>query len=616
MFIFDTLKGMGIEARNEYCPSGEGVTTMPMQVGGQNPPMVGPIYHGIETTNKYNPLVEARVQAASELSGPIYAGDGIDIHNQYKGPEGERVHGQLAMVGPVYHGVDVKNQFVPPTAKVSGPFEIKGPVMPGGEHKFNLVETEGWKNKLESQPEVLHPILPTERQHKYNMVTAEGYKGNKEIDSGMTAPIYSGFERKSNYHPQADEKPHPDVPLMGPKYGGLDNTSSFCPSGEQVTTMPAQIGGPQNPPMVGPIYHGIETTNQYNPLVEARVQAATELAGPVYGVETKNVYGPIPERAPGGEMLAGPIYHGVQVKNEFVPPLEKVQSAKTLNGPVLQGVGGEHKYNLVETEGWKNRLESDPNVQHPILPTERQHKFNMVEAEGFKKVESVKGMLGPIYNVLHDHHYREIISNALILSDLGGKIDKDMAVNMYSPEAPQVPEIKTLLGPVYDILNEHHYNQINNVAHELKTLQNPVFVPEARHHYSEIGKNVEKLELLSGPVYNIKRDHVFREIFKSIDKIKKLQGPVYDLGLPAHHFQAINEHVDAIKNLQGPIYDQDGKMKSHYNGVIEHVEALKELTGPIYKYGEVGHKYEGSHLLEPAATEQRQLHGPKYDIDR
>ena len=396
---------------------------------------------------------------------------------------------------------------------------------------------------------------------------------------------------------------------------GIEARNEYCPSGEGVTTMPMQVGG-QNPPMVGPIYHGIETTNQYNPLVEARVQAATELAGPVYGVETKNVYGPIPERAPGGEMLAGPIYHGVQVKNEFVPPLEKVQSAKTLNGPVLQGVGGEHKYNLVETEGWKNRLESDPNVQHPILPTERQHKFNMVEAEGFKKVESVKGMLGPIYNVLHDHHYREIISNALILSDLGGKIDKDMAVNMYSPEAPQVPEIKTLLGPVYDILNEHHYNQINNVAHELKTLQNPVFVPEARHHYSEIGKNVEKLELLSGPVYNIKRDHVFREIFKSIDKIKKLQGPVYDLGLPAHHFQAINEHVDAIKNLQGPIYDQDGKMKSHYNGVIEHVEALKELTGPIYKYGEVGHKYEGSHLLEPAATEQRQLHGPKYDIDR
>ena len=51
-------------------------------------------------------------------------------------------------------------------------------------------------------------------------------------------------------------------------------------------------------------------------------------------------------------------------------------------------------------------------------------------------------MLGPVYNVLHDHHFREVISSALALSDMvSNKFDKDMASNLYFPDAPETEAV-------------------------------------------------------------------------------------------------------------------------------------------------------------------------------
>ena len=301
-------------------------------------------------------------------------------------------------------------------------------------------------------------------------------------------------------------------------------------------------------------------------------------------------------------MLAKPVYHGVEVKNSFVPPIDKTKGPIVMTGPIYNAVSSEHKCSMIP-----EKADLPLQVSHPVLPANFQHKYNPFEP----RKELDNGMLGPIYDVPREHHFREIISNALILSDLVYK-DKDMSHNVYCPEAPNTEAVKTLLGPVYEILNEHHYNQINAISNELKTLQNPVYVPEARHAYSEITKHVEQLEKLEGPVYNVKRDHHFREIFKQIDHVKKLQGPIYDLNLPKHHFNAIDQHMEAIKELKGPIYDVESK--SHFNGIIKHVEELKALQGPIYSLGPIGHKYTGD-VLEPPAIDQKTLHGPKYDID-
>ena len=76
----------------------------------------------------------------------------------------------------------------------------------------------------------------------------------KETEKTFMGPIYTGIETKSNYHPQAEEKPHADGGLMGPKYD-VDSTSNYYPHDERA---------PAEHPMVGPIYPNVETCNKYN----------------------------------------------------------------------------------------------------------------------------------------------------------------------------------------------------------------------------------------------------------------------------------------------------------------------------------------------------------------
>ena len=138
---------------------------------------------------------------------------------------------------------------------------------------------------------------------------------------------------------------------------------------------------------------------------------------------------------------------------------------------------------------------------------------------------------------------------------------------------------------------------------------------DEKHSYGEDLKKDELQKEIFGPIYvkdNAK--HSYKEEPKP-DHLKqiKLQGPIYQNDDYKHHYQAIQEHIEVLRTLKGPVYDVE--RKTHFNGIIEHVESIKSLQGPIYKYGEVGHKFEGGQILQPAATEMKSLHGPKYAID-
>ena len=124
--------------------------------------------------------------------------------------------------------------------------------------------------------------------------------------------------------------------------------------------------------------------------------------------------------------------------------------------------------------------------------------------------------------------------------------------------------------------------------------------------------------MIVGPIYmEGTAKHSYKEEPKP-DHLKQvhLRGPVYQNDDYKHHFSSIEEHLESLKTLKGPIYDAKNEMKSHYHGIIEHVESLKSFQGPIYKFGEVGHKFEGGQILEPAAPDLKTLHGPTYAIDR
>ena len=59
------------------------------------PPMVGPIYPHIDTTNQFNPKIEKIKGPVDRMAGPIY--EGIEIHNQFNQVD-ERVRGDIVMV--------------------------------------------------------------------------------------------------------------------------------------------------------------------------------------------------------------------------------------------------------------------------------------------------------------------------------------------------------------------------------------------------------------------------------------------------------------------------------------------------------------------------------------
>ena len=123
-------------------------------------------------------------------------------------------------------------------------------------------------------------------------------------------------------------------------------------------------------------------------------------------------------------------------------------------------------------------------------------------------------------------------------------------------------------------------------------------------------------KLIVGPIYikdNAK--HSYKEEPKP-DHLKqvKLMGPIYQKDGTRHHFQAIEEHLETLKELHAPIYNtKEGKNQFH--AILDHVEALKSLKAPVYDFGEIGHRFEGDQNLIPPATEQKNLHGPCYQID-
>merc|ERR1711944_3396 len=230
------------------------------------------------------------------------------------------------MVGPVYHGIVTKNDFVPPTEKKKLDKMITYPV------KQDNVASHKYQPPLEKVPTELARCAPV--YHDIDAGKSNKYvpaPANKETEKTFKAPIYTGIEVKSKYFPQAEEKPKVDAGLLGPRYK-VDSANDYNPEHE--------VHGrkPHEPQMVGPIYPNIDTCNQYNPK-EDRVRGPIELAGPVYhGLETKNEYGPVLKREHEGELMVGPVYHGIQTKNNFVPPKEKGYGEIANCGPVRSHV--------------------------------------------------------------------------------------------------------------------------------------------------------------------------------------------------------------------------------------------------------------------------------------
>jgi len=69
-------------------------------------------------------------------------------------------------------------------------------------------------------------------------------------------------------------------------------------------------------------------------------------------------------------------------------------------GPVYEGVESSHKCNVLP-----GKSEPVAQISGPVYPVSATHKY---AGEGTDPSTNVgTGMMGPVYNVLHNHHFRE-----------------------------------------------------------------------------------------------------------------------------------------------------------------------------------------------------------------
>ena len=101
---------------------------------------------------------------------------------------------------------------------------------------------------------------------------------------------------------------------------------------------------------------------------------------------------------------------------------------------------------------------------------------------------------------------REIIASAAAMAGFAvprHEIDHDK--HGYVPQAPvALGTTQEMLGPIYDVMQQHNYGQvgglssslkilmplvqINTIVNELNTLTTPVYTPESKNHYQNILK--------------------------------------------------------------------------------------------------------------------------------
>ena len=105
-------------------------------------------------------------------------------------------------------------------------------------------------------------------------------------------------------------------------------------------------------------------------------------------------------------MMAGPFYAGGDKSSHYNPVMPRVPGAHLMCGPVYEGVDPAHHCNVV-----LGRTEGNPMTSGPVYPVNAIHKYSGEGSDPNVHMET--GMIGPVYNVLHEHHYREVSDNVI-----------------------------------------------------------------------------------------------------------------------------------------------------------------------------------------------------------
>merc|ERR1719397_124816 len=517
----------------------------------------------------YNEITMSQeAKVSTDLQGPLY--DVATVH-AFKGIM-THAHKLTEMTGPVFGNADLEVDRKHHYSELGKHAEtLKNLSLPvydvDTKHGYELIMKEA--EKLVS---IVGPVYPVEHGSKYKPETTK-------VDSQpmMTGPVNKLVSDSNKYCP-VTEKVRSEALMTGPVYPGVEAKNAYNETESARTDVPIQMNAP--------VYSSVAGGNQYSyeaPKVpEPDAQQFTPTRA---GATTEShKYGPVPARVPGVPQVTGPV-RVEQGDNKYCPVSERKSGEMAMCGPVYAGVESKRGFSEV-----KGKADLPMVVSGPCYPADAGHKYSGETLE--PKFSVQMGQVYPVLDSGHSHSFREIIASAAAMAGFSvprHEIDHDK--HGYVPQAPvALGTTQEMLGPIYDVMQQHNYGQINTIVNELKTLSTPVYTPESKNHYQNILKNVEKLETLQTPVFDINRDHHFSEIMKSIDSIKTMSGPVYDLGQDSKHScNEVTKTVDRIKTLAYPVYGVEGK--ANYNEMEKKVESLKQLASPYYDIGEAKYSF-------------------------
>ena len=524
--------------------------------------LVGPLYD-VSAVHAFKGIM-THAHQLTEISGPVY---GVEERQHHYAELGKHAETLKNLTLPVFD-VDKGHQFDIIMKEAEKLMQVSGPVLPC-DHASKYVPDS---KKVEKELMLSTPKIPgVQDKNQYNPQSSK-----VPTEALMSGPVYSNVTAKNSYNIIEGVKIEGDARMNAPIYSGVAANNQFTFEAPKIPESSAQMFTPKPA--------GVAESHNYNPMTE-RVSGVPQQSYPVIqGVDTDNKFSIVPDKRQGQLATVGPVYAGVEHKSSYTEVGDKVTSQPLQSGPVRPGVEANSKFSIVP-----GRADLAPIVTGPCYPADAGHKFSGETLE--PKFDVQKIQMYPVMDTGHQHSFREIIASAAAMAGfVPSRHDYDIEKHHFVYEAPKQNDVSDLLGPIYDVMAQHNYGQIDTIVNELRTLSTPVYTQESKNHYQAILKDVEKLENLKTPVFDITRDHHYSEIMKNIDSIKNIKGPVYDLGQDSkHHCSEIVKTVDRIKQISAPVYGVDGK--SHYNEMEKQVESLKNLSGPIYDIGEVKYNF-------------------------
>ena len=137
--------------------------------------------------------------------------------------------------------------------------------------------------------------------------------------------------------------------------------------------------------------------------------------------------------------------YDVDINHHFQGLLENIEELKQLSGT----------YMTLKTENLDKIMQVYLSLFiGPIYDIpDRKHNFDALE----KAVESVKKLMGPIWQINREHNYQQIIEHAESLKNLHGPCyDIDKRQHHYVAIEKHLDMAKKLMGPIYDFGNKEH----------------------------------------------------------------------------------------------------------------------------------------------------------------